>query len=159
LSLTESHHERKKIKYMSIEERRAYSRAYYAAHKEQCKGYHKKWAAKHNQDWKESHPNYKRDWTRKQMFDPEYKAKRRKYSSTYENQHRAQKPKKPLAKERVNARNQSKKIPVKECEFCGETKRLVRHHPDYDYPKIIVVCCYSCHKYVHLDLKAIEVIS
>ena len=35
------------------------------------------------------------------------------------------------------------------CEFCDSTVKLTAHHPDYDYPEIIVTCCASCHSYVH----------
>jgi hypothetical protein len=138
------------------EERRAYSLAYYAAHKEQCKGYHKKWVA-NNPRWEDSHPHYKRDWTRKQMLNSNYKAKRREYAKVRDNLHPEKRSKIRLTKERVRAKNQSKNIPVEKCEFCGATKRIVRHHPDYAYPKIIIACCDSCHRYIHLDLKAIAV--
>ena len=35
------------------------------------------------------------------------------------------------------------------CEFCGSVENLERHHPDYDYPHIIVTCCSTCHKYLN----------
>lgn len=132
------------------------SKEYYREHREQCRAYHRKWLAK-NPDWTEKHPNYKRDWTRKQMLDDEYKAKRREYEKNRLKLH-PKKTKKKLTKERIRAKNLSQNIPVDKCEFCGQTTRLVRHHPDYNFPKFIVVCCYSCHKYIHLDLKSLEVI-
>ncbi len=35
------------------------------------------------------------------------------------------------------------------CEFCGVTKSLVAHHPDYNFPDIIVITCKSCHQWLH----------
>jgi hypothetical protein len=45
------------------------------------------------------------------------------------------------------------KIPIgDECELCGDTDRLVRHHPDYDYPTVFVTCCQSCHRNIHSNI-------
>jgi hypothetical protein len=42
---------------------------------------------------------------------------------------------------------------ISQCEICPEddirTTTLERHHPDYDYPEIIVTVCQECHKWVH----------
>lgn len=32
-----------------------------------------------------------------------------------------------------------------QCELCGATERLHRHHPDYTKPEEIVVVCIHCH--------------
>lgn len=34
---------------------------------------------------------------------------------------------------------------LKQCELCGATERLSRHHPDYSKPEEIVVVCLTCH--------------
>jgi hypothetical protein len=39
-----------------------------------------------------------------------------------------------------------------ECEFCGSTKRLQRHHPDYNYPEIIVTACCECHNWLRKEI-------
>lgn len=135
------------------EERRAYSRAYYAAHKEQCRGYHKKWAATH--DWKGEHPTYKRNWERNQTQSEEYRARKRKYNREYYYS-RSDKKYVPQPTKINRAHNHAfLKVAVDKCEFCGATETLVRHHPDYDYPLIVVVCCKSCHGYIHAELKTI----
>ena len=36
-----------------------------------------------------------------------------------------------------------------ECELCGAREGLRAHHPDYDYPEIIVTSCSSCHNWIH----------
>jgi len=35
------------------------------------------------------------------------------------------------------------------CEQCGETHRVVAHHPDYQEPYLVEWLCYSCHKLGH----------
>jgi hypothetical protein len=35
--------------------------------------------------------------------------------------------------------------PPKQCQMCGLTKRLERHHPNYDLPLLIVWLCKPCH--------------
>lgn len=42
------------------------------------------------------------------------------------------------------------------CELCPDDNRqkaIERHHPDYDYPLIIVSCCKECHHYADKDRK------
>jgi hypothetical protein len=34
---------------------------------------------------------------------------------------------------------------LKQCERCGSTERLHRHHPDYSKPEEIIVVCAKCH--------------
>ena len=34
---------------------------------------------------------------------------------------------------------------LKQCELCGATEKLSRHHPDYSKPEEIVVVCLRCH--------------
>lgn len=38
-----------------------------------------------------------------------------------------------------------------QCEVCGSTERLHRHHPDYSKPEEIVVVCIHCH--AKLDMR------
>ena len=86
-------------------------------------------AKKHNLAWRKKHP----------MYYPRYI---KKWNNDY--------PAKRLA-EHV-AETYLKIGP--DCEFCGDTKSLVLHHPDYCYPLITVTCCKSCHKWIHNDLPA-----
>ena len=42
------------------------------------------------------------------------------------------------------------KIPTEpECEFCGSTKNLQRHHPNYNKPLWIITLCAECHMNLH----------
>jgi hypothetical protein len=36
-----------------------------------------------------------------------------------------------------------------QCELCPSIENLLGHHPDYDYPTIVVTCCKSCHRNIH----------
>ena len=38
-----------------------------------------------------------------------------------------------------------------ECEKCGSTRNLLRHHPDYNEPLKIQNVCRSCHAIIHRD--------
>jgi len=35
------------------------------------------------------------------------------------------------------------------CEFCGSVVDLMRFHPDYDYPLIVVIACRECRSWIH----------
>ena len=39
------------------------------------------------------------------------------------------------------------------CYFCLNDKKLLRHHPNYNKPELIVILCYSCHRKLHIILK------
>ncbi len=48
----------------------------------------------------------------------------------------------------------SKKQTIKaECENCGATEKLHRHHPDYSRPLYVITLCYICHKEEHNRLR------
>lgn len=49
------------------------------------------------------------------------------------------------------AHNQARKhCPLASCcELCDSIENLMRHHPDYEFPDIIVTCCASCHSFIH----------
>lgn len=38
---------------------------------------------------------------------------------------------------------------ITECCICKKTKNLVRHHPDYNKPKDVIIVCKSCHAKIH----------
>lgn len=49
---------------------------------------------------------------------------------------------------KIKAHNEARKIPLaSECEFCGSTRNLQRHHFDYEFPQLFVTCCTRCHYY------------
>lgn len=56
---------------------------------------------------------------------------------------------------KVNAMLLARELPIAEfCEVCPDddlNKATQRHHPDYDYPLIVVSCCNSCHNYLNRE--------
>jgi hypothetical protein len=108
---------------------------------------------------KEAHNRYianrKKVWQYQQTNH--YKKLKKKYQET----HRAEiKARKRAYRKTLHGKKQHKvekiaeKLPIaKECEFCGSTENLGRHHPDYRYPEIYVTSCAGCHKWAHKDQK------
>lgn len=93
---------------------------------------YKKWSLRHPEKVKECNRN-------SQQNHPEL---HRKAQTKYSNNH----------PEIIRAHNCSNHhVPLgKECELCPEddkrTENLERHHPDYNYPEIIVTVCKECHE-------------
>ena len=54
--------------------------------------------------------------------------------------------------EQWRAQLQAERIPLAEfCETCPEDdirRATQRHHPDYNFPKIFISCCASCHHFI-----------
>ena len=42
-------------------------------------------------------------------------------------------------------------VPLVECESCGSTSSLQRHHPDWETPEVVRVMCQMCHTKVDYD--------
>lgn len=38
------------------------------------------------------------------------------------------------------------------CEFCGSVGDLMRFHPDYDFPKVVVTVCRECRGWVRCSM-------
>ena len=50
-------------------------------------------------------------------------------------------------------------IEGKSCELCPEEDKLPaeqRHHPDYNYPLIVVLTCKQCHEWIKVPLNSSE---
>jgi hypothetical protein len=77
--------------------------------------------------------------------------KLKQYNENWMNKHGFRK--RPVLSKKVRfAENIIRTYPelkAKECEFCGATENLYAHHPDYDYPLVVVTCCSSCHAFIH----------
>jgi len=101
-----------------------------------CRGYRREY----DQNHKEQIAEREREWRRE---NPDYKLRNREYNK--------RNPEKVKAHNLVHDKRISTFIPLGlECELCPEddkrTEKLERHHPDYDYPEIIVTCCKECHE-------------
>lgn len=56
--------------------------------------------------------------------------------------------------EKIKAHNIANKLLLKkECEICGSTRKLERHHPDYSKPSEFVTLCKKCHSKKHRRYK------
>lgn len=106
-------------------------------------------------EWRKKHPEYK-DYMKK------YRKKNRKHINELDIKWRHNNPDKVNDWcRRYRIRNRKKKsaqakaeyyIPLGlECELCPEDDKhrtnLQRHHPDYDYPLIVVTACMECHHF------------
>lgn len=124
-------------------------RLYRLTHQEQIKAYRKKRYAEHREEEKEyrlTHPEIYRKGRAKWKLAN--KPKIRELWNNYAKRNRL----------KQNARLKSKRnISLgKECELCPEgdkrTENLERHHPDYDYPLIIVTICQECHNWINIPI-------
>lgn len=111
--------------------------------------YSKKWRAEHP-DYlapsKIKNPHYARDYWRAHPQTEVQKQHRKDWNA----RHLEREPKNRSKVKRFAQNYALHNLPLeKECEFCGETENLHRHHPDYDFPEIIVTCCGSCHLFIH----------
>jgi len=60
----------------------------------------------------------------------------RKWRGSHRDKHRA-------------IRNAQQTVPLSSCcEFCGSVSDLMRFHPDYDYPLIVVTVCRECRGWI-----------
>lgn len=114
------------------------------------------------------------------LYMREYRktSKNKDYMKNYRKNHRSkinvqdsawrktQKGKTTIRKSNANYRARNKKIKnaqlladrnielLEFCELCPEDDKqrtIERHHPDYDYPLIIISCCKECHSFADND--------
>lgn len=105
-------------------------RAEHPEYKSYMKKYRKDNRIKINEQdtkWRHTHPEQVREWNKR-----------------YKDNHKHIKNAQQLAE---------RNIPLGDkCELCPEddihTENLERHHPDYDYPLIIITVCKECHSYI-----------
>lgn len=113
----------------------------------------KKWRLRHSVAYRENHREDCRKW--RLEHPKEQKEASRKYNLEHpEKQRMRSKLYKVKHPKENKARNQAEfHIPLSlECELCPEddkrTENLERHHPDYNYPLIIVTVCKERHEEV-----------
>jgi len=123
------------------------SLAWNRAHPEKMREAHRIWRKDHkekikkkNRLWREKHPNYKQEWRTKNKERNQEHHKRN--NKTYELQH----PERHIA-QRMAANK--KVLLASNCERCGSTEQLERHHPNYSKPLSIVTLCHKCHRFIH----------
>lgn len=122
-------------KYNCSAKRKAVSKRYREAHKEQCYKWSKEWADKN----RERVNRLRRD----RYKTPEGKAIRDAISKRYYRKNRI----KRFAKDKANnAVRAGKLLKPDRCEICNiKTDKLEKHHPNYLEPLKIVWVCKKCH--------------
>jgi hypothetical protein len=112
-----------------------------------------------NKQWRENHPEYMAEWKKKHPgyhaeVSNKWRTNNREHWATYVTDWANQHPEIIKADYIANhGIGDYDPVPLAEfCEVCPEDdlrKATDRHHPDYNYPRIIVSCCGQCHKYMN----------
>ena len=131
-------------KYCIIEYNKKYQDSYRVQKKESIKAYRTKYRA----DNKDKLSEYYREW---------YSKNGRKRSSVYVEkitEWQENNPEKKAAAYAVNLEvSRGNIVRPTICSACGEKRKVVGHHYDYERPLDVVWLCYSCHKFEHNKTK------
>jgi uncharacterized protein YdiU (UPF0061 family) len=125
---------------------KTYGKKWYYEHKDQPEYQAKRKIQRKNyrEKHKEEEKAYRRKRYRERIIDE--KKYKKEHRELYRNANKKYSLKNPKIKP---AQEKALKISLAEfCELCPEDDKRVaveRHHPDYDYPLIIVSCCIECH--------------
>jgi len=150
-----------------------YSRAYYEAHREEILQREREWYRKHHiqergydkknrerinaycrKRYAENKEIRERSAERAKKYYKEHLEARRAYHRRHYAEHKKeyfekqrQRIKENPLPHRAHALVQYHKIPFgPQCESCGATVNLERHHPDYNKPLDVQTLCSSCNK-------------
>jgi hypothetical protein len=125
-----------------------------SASKEKRREYREQWK-KNNPDWFVNYRATHREFLAQRMR--EWYAKNKKHRIEYVKKWVHEHPEVHAATLEYMKLKHFGKIAVAEfCETCPEDdirKATGNHHPDYDYPQIVVSCCDSCHHYLNANEK------
>ncbi len=128
------------------------TRKWYAKNNTQQREYKKKWLAQHPE-----YKDYFNNWnhTRPEGYFTEKKKEWRQRVGLKNSLYVQEWYKKHPEAYYAHIITHAKKLPLPEfCETCPEddrNKAVQRHHPDYDYPLIVVGCCVTCHYYLNKE--------
>ena len=116
-----------------IEERKEYQKRYRRSHYGQRKEYNKKYRRKHKEEMAEYHKKYYREHAEERTWNQNH-------------------PKEFGAAMMVRyAVVHGQIIKPSKCARCGEERKVVGHHADYDKPLEVEWVCHSCHKEIHAE--------
>jgi len=117
--------------YKDIEKRREWQRNYYYKNIETQRLRGRTKHMEHKEEYNKKGEEYRKNNLGK------FAEKAKKYRKNHPNQ--------------IVAQQQAQKIKLKnECEVCGTTENLQRHHWDYNQPMLINTLCQQCHTIQHL---------
>jgi len=125
------------------------TKEYYQSHKERYFQTHQEWRERNQERYIQYERQYYQDNRERILLKKkEYRIKHHDELSKKKRGWRKNN------KHKTEAHNASKNIPLdKNCSFCGSTKYLEKHHPDYFKPLETVTLCHSCHKRLHAKEK------
>lgn len=155
------------------EEIQKWHKNYYQSHRERILARAKEYAESHKEKIneyakkrREEHPEFRQQYyldhkEQENLKSIEYRQNHPKEISAYNRLYRmVHREELKIDKRKWSEANKDKqvaetqayyRIPLgNECELCGSSKFLERHHPDYAEPLLIVTLCRSCHKIVHM---------
>jgi hypothetical protein len=112
--------------------------------------------------WRNCNPRYNYEWFLRHL-DAKMRKKEKARSSEgreyqrnymkqwYPNHTESYRQYKQLNRQKVNAEAFARRHSSlsSQCELCGSTENLERHHPDYSEPTITVTVCRLCHTFIH----------
>lgn len=130
---------------------------YYVAHADELR--------QHASRWREQHPNTRREYYlghkgEENEQSSNYKKSHRLALEIYSHQWRLEhQDEVKCYRRRWYQNNKVKELAIvkanrkvrlgNNCEVCGSTTQLQRHHPDYSKPLFILTLCQSCHERLH----------
>ena len=76
-------------------------------------------------------------------------AKQREYEAANPRRNRPVDRQKQIAQSRLNQGISKGEVERQPCEYCGSTRNVVGHHPDYDKPLDVIWLCQKHHTLEH----------
>ena len=123
---------------------------YYREHKEEIAVKRKQYYLEHREELlARNHEYYRLNREKRLAHDRDYYRNHREELLAKKKEYYYNNQKKRAAKATAWYR-----IPLSsECNSCGSTENLERHHPDYNKPLEIITLCRRCHARLHLGIK------
>ena len=102
--------------------------------------------------WSENNEDKRRGYSRRRQEKKSFKEYQRKYRKNHLKVYSERQKKYSETHPKViKAQNYAKYHceTSSDCEVCGSTENLERHHPDYSEPLMIMTVCRKCHNHIH----------
>ncbi len=154
------------------EQRIAYSKKYYAEHKEEARIYSKKYNIEHREQNRQRckiyNKKHRHELIEKQrIYNDAHKEESKIYSKKYYEKNRAEilaasldykqnNPEKAKAHRIVRTAIKAGTLIKQPCEVCGTTARIAAHHKDYTEPLEVNWLCQSHHQRLHEHINRIN---
>jgi len=133
---------------MNKEETKIYNRAYYLKNKDKIK--------RDTREWELKNPDKVKIYTKRKNNSLKARIRKDKWIKNNPEKNKEVKQKsfikhKKEYEKMLYARKMAQKIPLhSNCDICGSTKKLERHHWDYNKPLLVNTLCKTCHAIQHI---------